>query len=99
VFANVDVLVTPTVPNVPHRLAEFGPDVATSMRLGVPYARNTSPFNVYAIPSISVPCGFTSDGMPIGLQISGPKGGEGIVFQLAAAYQRATKWNRRPSSN
>lgn len=96
VFATVDVLVTPTLKIAPHRLADFGPDMNTSMRLGALYARNTSLFNVYAIPSISVPCGFTRGGVPIGLQISGPKGGETVVFQAAGACERATRWVRHP---
>jgi aspartyl-tRNA(Asn)/glutamyl-tRNA(Gln) amidotransferase subunit A len=96
VFRTVDVLVTPTVPMPPPLLAELGGDVTTAMRLGAPYAHNTSPFNVYGIPSISVPCGFTKNGLPIGLQISGAKEAEGVVFQVAAAYEKATGSNARP---
>ena len=95
IFDTVDVLVTPTIPLAPPTLAELGIDVDTSLRLGGPFIRNTSPFNVYGIPAISVPCGFTASGLPIGLQISGPSGGEAIVLQLAAAYQRATDWHKR----
>jgi aspartyl-tRNA(Asn)/glutamyl-tRNA(Gln) amidotransferase subunit A len=96
VFRKVDVLVTPTVPIPPHSLAELGKDVTTSMRLGSTYAHNTSPFNVYGIPSISVPCGFTKNGLPIGLQISGAKEAEAVVFQVAAAYEKVTGWKGRP---
>ena len=95
VFSTVDVLVTPTVQMPPPLLAELGRDVSTSMRLGVPYAHNTSPFNVYGIPSISVPCGFTGNGLPIGLQISGAKEAEAVVFQVAAAYEKAAGWKAR----
>lgn len=56
---------------------------------------NTRPFNGYGLPTISLPCGFTKDGMPIGLQISGPRFGEGNVFALAHAYQEATEWHKR----
>ena len=62
------------------------------MRLSAPFAHNTSPFNVYGIPSISVPCGFTRSGLPIGLQISGAKEAEAVVFQMAAAYEKASGW-------
>lgn len=96
VFRTVDVLVTPTVPMPPHSLAELSKDVTTSMRLGATYAHNTSPFNVYGIPSISVPCGFTKNGLPIGLQISGAKEAEGVVFQVAVAYEKAAGWRARP---
>jgi aspartyl-tRNA(Asn)/glutamyl-tRNA(Gln) amidotransferase subunit A len=56
---------------------------------------NTRPFNGYGLPTITVPCGFSKDGMPIGLQISGPRSGEGNVFALAHAYQEATEWHKR----
>ena len=57
--------------------------------------RNTLPFNVLGVPTISVPCGFTRSGLPIGLQISAPRLEEARVFALAAAYQQATAWHRR----
>ena len=95
IFETIDVLVTPTTPVPPPTLAELSKDVSTSLRLGASYIRNTSPFNVFGIPAISIPCGFTSGGLPIGLQISGPNGGEARVLQLAAAYERATDWHRR----
>jgi aspartyl-tRNA(Asn)/glutamyl-tRNA(Gln) amidotransferase subunit A len=58
---------------------------------------NTSPFDAYGIPAISLPCGFTSNGMPIGLMIAGPHFAEGKVLALAYAYQQATDWHlKRP---
>ena len=57
--------------------------------------RNTLPFNVFGIPAISVPCGFTRLGLPIGLQIIGPRLGEARVLALADAYEQATDWHRR----
>jgi aspartyl-tRNA(Asn)/glutamyl-tRNA(Gln) amidotransferase subunit A len=58
---------------------------------------NTRPFNGYGLPTITLPCGFSKEGMPIGLQISGPRFGEVNVFALAYAYQQATEWhNRKP---
>jgi len=58
---------------------------------------NTSPFDAYGIPAISIPCGFTSTGMPIGLMIAGPHFAEGKVLALAYAYQQATSWHtKRP---
>ncbi len=56
---------------------------------------NTRPFNAYGLPVISLPCGFTKDGMPIGMQISGPLFGEVNVIALAHAYQEATEWHKR----
>jgi aspartyl-tRNA(Asn)/glutamyl-tRNA(Gln) amidotransferase subunit A len=54
---------------------------------------NTRPFDLYGIPAISLPCGFTKAGMPIGLMIAGPHFTEGKVLALAFAYQQATDWH------
>jgi aspartyl-tRNA(Asn)/glutamyl-tRNA(Gln) amidotransferase subunit A len=56
---------------------------------------NTSPFDAYGIPAITLPCGFTSTGLPIGLMIAGPHFAEGKVLALAYAYQQATDWHKR----
>jgi aspartyl-tRNA(Asn)/glutamyl-tRNA(Gln) amidotransferase subunit A len=59
---------------------------------------NTSPFDAYGIPALTLPCGFTSNGMPIGLMIAGPHFSEGKVLALAYAYQQATDWHlKRPN--
>ena len=95
-FASVDVLVTPTAPIPPRTIAE----AATDDPLKIPRPpdlRNTAPFNINGLPSMSIPCGFTRAGLPIGLQITGPPGGEAVVFQLAHAFEQATEWHtRRP---
>lgn len=58
---------------------------------------NTRPFNGYGLPVISIPCGLSKDGLPIGLQIAGPLFAEASVLALAHAYQRETDWHtRRP---
>lgn len=94
IFAGVDVIVTPTTPIPPPLLAE-GADVAASTALTVRSIRNTSPFNVFGWPTISVPCGFTRSGLPIGLQISAPNGADDVVLRLAHAYEQATEWHQR----
>jgi aspartyl-tRNA(Asn)/glutamyl-tRNA(Gln) amidotransferase subunit A len=50
-------------------------------------------YDSYGIPSISIPCGFTKDGLPVGLMICGPHFSESKVFALAAAYEKATSWH------
>jgi aspartyl-tRNA(Asn)/glutamyl-tRNA(Gln) amidotransferase subunit A len=86
---SVDVLVTPTIPIPPAAISDpHANDI-------LPEVRNTSPFNVNGWPAISLPCGFTSQGLPIGLQIIGPHGGEAVVFRLAHAYEQATEWHKR----
>jgi aspartyl-tRNA(Asn)/glutamyl-tRNA(Gln) amidotransferase subunit A len=92
VFSTVDLLITPTTAVPP-------PTIEEAVRLGVEVEliRNTTPFNVYGLPTISIPCGFTSSGLPIGMQISGPRFGEANVLALAHAYEQATDWHtRRP---
>jgi aspartyl-tRNA(Asn)/glutamyl-tRNA(Gln) amidotransferase subunit A len=85
----VDVLVTPTLPIPPAAVSDPHADDI------LPAVRNTSPFDVNGWPAISVPCGFTSQGLPMGLQIIGPHGGESVVLQLAHAYEQATDWHKR----
>jgi len=50
------------------------------------------------LPAISIPCGFTDAGLPIGLQIVGPHWGEAKVLQLAYAYEQVTAWHKREPS-
>jgi len=95
VFRKVDVIVTPTCPVGPPPIAEFGGDRNGSLEFQSRNIQNTSPFNVYGWPSISVPCGFTASGLPIGLQISGPLGADAVVLQVAHAYEQATDWHKR----
>jgi aspartyl-tRNA(Asn)/glutamyl-tRNA(Gln) amidotransferase subunit A len=95
VFADVDVLVTPTTPIVAPTIAELkqNPDRLRPRELLL--LRNTRPINVWGLPAISIPCGFTEAGLPIGLQIIGPHWGEARVLQVAHAYEQATAWHRR----
>ncbi len=93
VFEDADVLVTPTTPDLPMTLDEAREPPKTHGP--PPSARNTMPFNLYGLPAISVPCGFSPAGLPIGLQIIGPAGAEARVLALAAAWQRATDWHLR----
>lgn len=89
VFANVDLLITPTMPTPPVTIEQSAAQSATT--------RNTAPFDVFGLPAISLPCGFTGSGLPIGLQISGAPFAETTVFALAHAYEQATEWHtRRP---
>jgi aspartyl-tRNA(Asn)/glutamyl-tRNA(Gln) amidotransferase subunit A len=95
VFEHVDALITPTMPVSAPLIAELEqhPDQLRPAELLM--LRNTRPFNVWGLPAISVPCGFTSGGMPIGLQIAGAPGREDIVLALAYVYEQATDWHMR----
>jgi aspartyl-tRNA(Asn)/glutamyl-tRNA(Gln) amidotransferase subunit A len=91
VFDDVDLVVTPTTPNLPEKLGSDAPPPR-----GPPLsARNTTPFNIYGLPTLSMNCGFSRSGLPIGLQISGPALGDATVLALAHAYQRETDWQTR----
>ena len=92
-FSNVDLLITPTMPRPPVPIEEGATFEA------VP-TRNTAPFDVFGLPTISVPCGFMSAGLPIGLQIIGAPFAESRVLALAHAYEQVTEWhNRHPKLN
>ncbi len=91
-FADVDLLVTPTTPGLPERIRDaINPAEASG---GEPALRNTFAFNIFGIPTISIPCGFSQNGLPIGIQISGPRLGEIPVLALAHAYEQATEWHK-----
>jgi aspartyl-tRNA(Asn)/glutamyl-tRNA(Gln) amidotransferase subunit A len=99
VFATVDLLITPTQRGVaqpiPGTVAARG---AVPPPGGAGGLVNTAAFDIYGLPTISVPCGFSTSGLPIGLQISGTHFAESTVLALAHAYEQATTWHtRRPS--
>jgi aspartyl-tRNA(Asn)/glutamyl-tRNA(Gln) amidotransferase subunit A len=97
-MAQVDALLAPTMALPAPRADESD----TPLRAGgeiVPEGtlRCTFPFNMTGQPALSLPCGFTSGGLPIGLQIAGARFGETTVLRLGHAYQRVSDWHtRRP---
>jgi aspartyl-tRNA(Asn)/glutamyl-tRNA(Gln) amidotransferase subunit A len=95
VFANVDVLVTPTMPMPAPAIADLKKDPEALRPAELRLLRNTRPFNVWGLPAISVPCGFTASGLPIGLQIAGAHWREDLVLRVAWAYEQATEWRER----
>jgi aspartyl-tRNA(Asn)/glutamyl-tRNA(Gln) amidotransferase subunit A len=95
IFEAIDVFVTPTTPIVAPSIAELHqkPELLRPRELQL--LRNTRPLNVWGLPAISLPCGFTKTGLPIGLQIAGPAGREDVVLRAAHAYEQATDWHQR----
>jgi aspartyl-tRNA(Asn)/glutamyl-tRNA(Gln) amidotransferase subunit A len=96
VFETVDVLVTPTVPITPPRIGQGSAQRGSvSEPVGVSLTRCTRHFNVTGQPAISLPCGFTTDGLPIGLQIAGRPFEESTILQAAYAYEQDARWFER----
>ncbi|MDR0781270.1 MAG: amidase [Pseudomonadales bacterium] len=90
VFADVDLLIAPVMRTPAPLLSEGG---------GGGVSANAAAFDVFGLPAISVPCGFTREGLPIGIQIIGAHFDETRVLALAAAYEQQTQWrqSRRPA--
>ena len=92
-FAEYDILLTPTTPiAAPLRTGEDAVERARQL------TRFTAPFNLTGLPALSLPCGFTREGLPIGLQIVSRPWAETQVFQAAYAYEGAARWNVRVPS-
>jgi aspartyl-tRNA(Asn)/glutamyl-tRNA(Gln) amidotransferase subunit A len=91
VLRDVDVLATPTAlkPATPFTVAQ-DPELAFPKS-------NMPPFNLTGLPTLALPCGFSSSGLPLSLQVSGRPFEEGTVLRVGHAYEQATPWHaRRP---
>ena len=98
VFRSVDVVVTPTTPIPAPAIAELrqNPELLRPRELLL--LRNTRPFNVWGLPAISIPCGFTGDGLPIGVQIAGPPRRDDLLLQFAHACEVELSQSNPPRS-
>ena len=92
-FSRADVLIVPTtrIPSVSLEEASSSIDAYTRVNWG--YLRNTSIGNVLNFCGLSVPCGFTSGGLPVGLMIYGRPWEEKVVLRVGYAFQKATDWH------
>jgi hypothetical protein len=102
VFTTVDLLITPTMKGPPATIAATinppmpAPNAPRNGVLG--NINSPGAFDVYGIPAITIPCGFTNSGLPIGLQISAAPFAEPAMLAMAHAYEQATEWHtRRPN--
>jgi aspartyl-tRNA(Asn)/glutamyl-tRNA(Gln) amidotransferase subunit A len=87
----VDLLATPTAPKPATPYA-----MATDPEFGFPRS-NMPPFNITGLPALALPCGFSSTGLPLSLQLSGRAFEEALVLRVGHAYEQATDWHtRRP---
>ena len=98
VFSRVDVLVAPTIPEPAPSLAEAKSGTVDEVvtRMGR-FSRLTRTISTLGLPALSVPCGFSADGRPIGIQLIGRPFEESLVLRLGHAYEQAAGWHtRRP---
>ena len=89
IFEQVDILALPTMREPAPLISETVSEVHHR-----PHS-NTGAFNQFGTPSMTVPCGFSKDGLPIGMQLVGPAFHEPVVLSIAYAYQQSTDWHRR----
>jgi aspartyl-tRNA(Asn)/glutamyl-tRNA(Gln) amidotransferase subunit A len=98
VFTEVDVLLTPVIPEPPpaHAALKAATVDEFNARAGL-FSRLTRPFNGYGLPALSVPCGFGGTGLPLAFQVVGRPFDEGLLLRLGHAYQEAAGHHlRRP---
>ena len=90
-LGRVDVMITPATPMAAPKLADSDSTIDVTRSL----TRFTGAFNLTGLPAVSIPCGFTGDGLPLGMQIIGRPHDEATVLRVAHAYQGETDWRLR----
>lgn len=97
-FEKADVLVMPTTQAAASPIDDDPSSASTtSLAMSAQLTRFTNPFNLTGFPALSLPCGFTKQGLPVGLQIVGRPRDEALVLRVGEAYEAATAWHtRRP---
>lgn len=90
-FKDVDAILTPTTPTPAFRIGEKVSD-PLQMYLSDIF---TISANLAGVPAISIPCGFTPEGLPVGLQIMGRPFDEGTILRIAYAYESSADWHKR----
>ena len=102
-FKEIDLVVVPTTTSLPKPIAESLKVEMSDRKPRKAYdffdptsgCNNTVAFDVYGVPALTLPCGFSQSGLPVGLMIAGPHFSEGKVLALAYAFQQATAWHQR----
>jgi aspartyl-tRNA(Asn)/glutamyl-tRNA(Gln) amidotransferase subunit A len=98
IMQGVNALVQPTIPVPAILIEQADTDIlidGVTENATVALLRLTMPFNLAGLPAISLPCGFSNGGLPIGLQIAGKPFEESMILRIAHAYQHMTDWHRR----
>ena len=95
-FGHSAVIAVPTAPIAAPKIGEGTVSIgASSVEVRPAVTRLVRAVNLGGWPTLSVPCGFTSQGLPVGLQLIGNRFGEGGLLEVGHAYQQATEWHRR----
>jgi amidase len=94
-FQKIDLFLCPSTSVLPMPLSQFAPTATLSRESSRELLRMTAPFDLTGSPTISVPCGFSAEGLPISLQLVGRHSEEGLVMQAGHAYEQATEWHKR----
>ncbi len=100
VLRQVDALVLPTLPIPAVLMKQANQEISidgVAENATTALLRLTMPFNLAGLPAISLPCGFTTNGLPVGLQVAGRPFEESTVLRIAHAYQQLTDWHQRES--
>jgi aspartyl-tRNA(Asn)/glutamyl-tRNA(Gln) amidotransferase subunit A len=91
-LSGVDILLAPATPITAPPITGFSTDARANL------TRFTTPINLVGLPALSLPCGFDSANLPIGMQLIGRPFDEARLFRAGRAYERVTDWhNRRPA--
>lgn len=97
-LTRVDALLLPACTSLPAPVNSFDPTAVFPADLMAPFFRHTAPLNYSGHPSVTMPNGFSPDGLPLSMQIVGRHGDEAQVVRVAAAYENATDWHKRRCS-
>ena len=98
VFRDVDIILTPTTGTTAFRAEGPMPTEIDGRPIKAMHSIYTYPVNVSGHPACSVPVGFDSDGLPVGLQIVGRRHEDHVVMQLARAFERTNSWQKIATS-
>jgi aspartyl-tRNA(Asn)/glutamyl-tRNA(Gln) amidotransferase subunit A len=98
IMQGFNALVLPTIPMPAILIEQAATEIlidGVTQNATVALLRLTMPFNLAGLPAISLPCGFSAGGLPIGLQIAGKPFEESMILRIAHAYQQLTDWHHR----
>jgi aspartyl-tRNA(Asn)/glutamyl-tRNA(Gln) amidotransferase subunit A len=94
-LADVDVLLVPATQIPPRPVAAIDASLEVYADANGRYLRNTALGNILNLCAVTLPCGFTADGLPLGLMIYAKPFDEALALRVAWAYEQATEWHRR----